>query len=82
MQAGLCALALLDPASDGFAAELDLVKATAGRWARQPLRFSWINAARQARAALNPSHGKLGAQAAHASAVVAVVSLRSTGAWR
>lgn len=51
VQAGLCALALLDPASEGFAAELDLVKATAGRWARQPLRFSWINAARQARAA-------------------------------
>ena len=50
VQAGLCALALLDPASEGFAGELDQVKAAAGRWARQPLRFSWINAARQARA--------------------------------
>ncbi|KAK9845433.1 hypothetical protein WJX81_006361 [Elliptochloris bilobata] len=46
-QAGLCALALLDPASEGFPAELELVKTAAGRWSRQPLRFSWINAARQ-----------------------------------
>lgn len=47
MQAGLCALALLDPASEGFAAELELVRTVAGRWSRQPLRFTWVNAARQ-----------------------------------
>ena len=72
VQAGLCALALLDPASEGFPAELDLVKATAGRWARQPLRFSWINAAAQARAAWPQTSSP---QEGHACAVVAVVSL-------
>jgi hypothetical protein len=48
-QAGLCALALLDPASAGFAGQLELVRAAAGRWARQPLQFTWVNAPRQVR---------------------------------
>ncbi len=46
---GLCALALLDAAADGFAAQLDTFRAAAGKWAKQPLHFAWIDAAHQVR---------------------------------
>jgi hypothetical protein len=44
---GLCVLALLDAISAEHAEHLQIAKEAAGRWARQPLQFSWIDAARQ-----------------------------------
>ncbi len=45
---GLCVLALLDASSASFAEHTQIASAAAGRWERQPLQFSWIDAARQA----------------------------------
>ena len=44
---GLCVLALLDASSPSFAEHTGIANAAAGRWQRQPLQFSWIDAARQ-----------------------------------
>ena len=44
---GLCVLALLDASSPSFAEHTQIASAAAGRWERQPLQFSWIDAARQ-----------------------------------
>ena len=44
---GLCVLALLDASSPSFAEHTQIASAASGRWERQPLQFSWIDAARQ-----------------------------------
>lgn len=44
---GLCVLALLDASAQPSAEDLQIANAAAGRWERQPLQFSWIDAARQ-----------------------------------
>lgn len=44
---GLCVLALLDAADPALEAHLGILKLAAGKWAKQPLHFSWVNAARQ-----------------------------------
>jgi len=44
---GLCVLALLDASSASHAEHTQVANAAAGRWERQPLQFSWIDAARQ-----------------------------------
>jgi hypothetical protein len=46
-QSGLCVLALLDADDAAHEANLGVMKLVAGKWAKQPLRFSWVNAARQ-----------------------------------
>ncbi|CAK0750414.1 hypothetical protein CVIRNUC_001989 [Coccomyxa viridis] len=44
---GLCVLALLDASSASHAQHAKITSEAAGRWGRQPLHFSWIDAARQ-----------------------------------
>ena len=44
---GLCALALLDASDAGFQGQLDTFREAAGKWAKQPLHFCWVDAARQ-----------------------------------
>ena len=44
---GLCVLVLLDASSPSFAEHAQIANAAAGRWERQPLQFSWVDAARQ-----------------------------------
>ena len=44
---GLCALALLDASADAFSTQLETFREAAGKWAKQPLHFAWIDAARQ-----------------------------------
>ena len=46
---GLCVLALLDASSASHAEHAKITSEAAGRWGRQPLHFSWIDAARQVR---------------------------------
>lgn len=46
-QAGLCVLALLDAADPSLERQLGIVSNTGGRWKKQPLHFSWVDAARQ-----------------------------------
>lgn len=48
---GLCVLALLDASSAAHAEHTQIAKEAAGRWARQPLHFSWVDAACQVRSA-------------------------------
>ena len=51
---GLCVLALLDASAPSFAEHVQTASAAAGRWERQPLQFSWIDAARQVNAFTRP----------------------------
>lgn len=44
---GLCALALLDASDEGFQGQLGMFREAAGKWAKQPLHFCWVDAARQ-----------------------------------
>lgn len=46
-QSGLCVLALLDANDPNFEKQLGLVRGVGGRWKKQPLHFSWVDAARQ-----------------------------------
>jgi len=46
-QAGLCVLALLDGADPNVERQLATVSNAGGRWKKQPLHFSWVDAARQ-----------------------------------
>ncbi len=47
-QSGLCVLALLDAADANHEKQLGVVRDVGGRWKKQPLHFSWVDAARQA----------------------------------
>lgn len=46
-QSGLCVLALLDANDPDFEKQLGVVRGVGGRWKKQPLHFSWVDAARQ-----------------------------------
>lgn len=46
-QSGLCVLALLDANNPNFEKQLAIVRDVGGRWKKQPLHFSWVDAARQ-----------------------------------
>ncbi|BDA46353.1 probable protein disulfide-isomerase DDB_G0275025 [Coccomyxa sp. Obi] len=48
-QSGLCVLALLDANDPNFEKQLGIVRGVGGRWKKQPLHFSWVDAARQGR---------------------------------
>ena len=47
-QSGLCVLALLDAADANHEKHLGVVRDVGGRWKKQPLHFSWVDAARKA----------------------------------
>ena len=46
-KSGLCAVALLDASDQAFQGHLDTWKQAAGKWAKQPLHFLWVDASRQ-----------------------------------
>lgn len=48
-KSGLCAVALLDASDEAFQGHLATWKEAAGKWAKQPLHFLWVDAARQVR---------------------------------
>ncbi len=54
---GLCVLVLLDASSPSFAEHAQIANAAAGRWERQPLQFSWVDAARQVHHYTCGTHG-------------------------
>ena len=46
-RSGLCAVALLDASDEAFQGHLATWQEAAGKWAKQPLHFLWVDAARQ-----------------------------------
>ncbi len=46
---GLCVMAVLDPRGPDFEGQLEQVKTVAGRWAKQPLKFFWVDGPSQVR---------------------------------
>lgn len=44
---GICVLGLLEAGSDSAASQIDILKAAAGKHAKHPLRFAWVDASTQ-----------------------------------